>query len=100
MQRNNRRLQTEFKQLQKTPSDMFHAYPLPENLLNWHFTIKGVPGSLYEGGLYHGEVLIPEEYPMKGPDIIFHTPNGRFETHKPICLSNYFFFKFCKIAQN
>ena len=56
--------------------------------------------SLFEGRLcyrkilfncrdqYHGEVLIPEEYPMKGPDIIFHTENGRFKTHTPICLSN------------
>ena len=68
---------------------MFHAAPLESDLFCWHFTIKGVVNSPYEGGLYHGEVLIPEEYPMKGPDIIFHTPNGRFETNKPICLSKY-----------
>ena len=34
---------------------------------------------LYEqGGVYHGRILVPADYPMKPPDIIVLTPNGRF----------------------
>jgi len=37
--------------------------------------------------LYHGKVILPLEYPLKPPDIIFLTPNGRFEVGKKICLT-------------
>ena len=38
-------------------------------------------------GIYHGRIILPPAYPMKPPNVIFTTPNGRFETHKKICLS-------------
>ena len=38
-------------------------------------------------GIYHGRIILPPEYPMKPPNVIFMTPNGRFELHKKICLS-------------
>ena len=79
---------TEAANLKKCPSDMFHAEPLEDDIYTWHFTLKGVQDSPYEGGLYHGEISLPDDYPMRGPDIIFHTPNGRFTTHKAICLDN------------
>ena len=31
-----------------------------------------------QGGVYHGRILVPADYPMKPPDIIVLTPNGRF----------------------
>jgi len=37
--------------------------PCRGNLHEWHFTIAGPPGSVYEGGLYHGRVLLPGDYP-------------------------------------
>jgi hypothetical protein len=33
-------------------------------------------------GLYHLRILLPTTYPMSAPDIIFMTPNGRFELGK------------------
>ncbi|EDQ90328.1 uncharacterized protein MONBRDRAFT_16333 [Monosiga brevicollis MX1] len=56
-------------------------------MFEWHFTIRGPADSPYEGGVYHGRILLPAEYPLKPPSIILLTPNGRFETHKKICLS-------------
>ena len=57
------------------------------NLFEWHFTLRGVKGSDYENGLYHGKIILPEEYPLKAPDLVFLTKSGRFETGKNICLS-------------
>ncbi|XP_003391734.2 PREDICTED: ubiquitin-conjugating enzyme E2 J1-like, partial [Amphimedon queenslandica] len=58
-----------------------------DNLFEWHFTIQGPPGTDYEGGRYHGRILLPPEYPMKPPSIVILTPNGRFELNQKICLS-------------
>jgi len=33
-----------------------------------------------QGGIYHGRILLPPEYPFKPPSFIMLTPNGRFET--------------------
>ena len=54
----------------KDPTPMFSAQPLEENLFEWHFTILGPQGTDYEGGRYHGRILLPTEYPMKPPSII------------------------------
>eukprot|EP01129_Flabellula_baltica_P017701 TRINITY_DN98_c0_g1_i4.p1 TRINITY_DN98_c0_g1~~TRINITY_DN98_c0_g1_i4.p1 ORF type:complete len:257 (+),score=62.73 TRINITY_DN98_c0_g1_i4:557-1327(+) len=56
-------------------------------LFEWHFTFRGPRGTEFEGGIYHGRILLPAEYPLKPPDVIFLTPNGRFEVNKKICLS-------------
>ncbi|KAK3929979.1 Ubiquitin-conjugating enzyme E2 J1 [Frankliniella fusca] len=81
-----KRLMREAKELQEATEDYF-AHPLEENLFEWHFTIRGPPDSDFSGGVYHGRILLPAEYPMKPPNIILLTPNGRFEVNKKICLS-------------
>ena len=80
----------------------------------WHFTIRGPPDTDFEGGIYHGRISLPPEYPLKPPSIFLLTvrphqfsllvaspfcltqahppscilqPNGRFEVNKRICLS-------------
>ncbi len=40
-----------------------------------------------QGGIYHGRILLPPEYPFKPPSFLLLTPNGRFETGVKICLS-------------
>lgn len=76
----------EAHELSEATSD-YHAQPLADNLFEWHFTVRGPADSDFEGGVYHGRILLPPEYPMKPPNIIILTPNGRFETGKKICLS-------------
>lgn len=39
----------------------------------------------FEGGLYHGVIELPEDYPFAPPKIKFLTQNGRFQVDKPIC---------------
>ncbi|XP_072296397.1 ubiquitin-conjugating enzyme E2 J1 [Eucyclogobius newberryi] len=69
------------------PTEHYHAQPLEDNLFEWHFTVRGPPDSDFDGGVYHGRIVLPPEYPMKPPSIILLTPNGRFEVGKKICLS-------------
>lgn len=83
-----RRITNEIKKLKEKPSHMFHAEALPDNLYEWHFTLRGMEQSVYEGGLYHGIILLPKDYPLKGPDIRFMAETGRFEVGVNICLSN------------
>ena len=56
-------------------------------MFEWHFTIRGPPGTDYEGGIYHGVIQFPENYPLKPPSVKFLTPNGRFEVNTNICLT-------------
>jgi len=77
----------ELKELMQNPDPMFHATYVEDNLYDWHFTIRGAVDSEFEGGLYHGRIVLPAEYPFKPPDIYFFTPSGRFETNTKICLS-------------
>jgi len=82
-----RRLKREFRDLERDPSSDFAAYPLKDNLFEWHFTLKGAVDTEFEGGLYHGKIVFPSDYPFKPPNIIMLTPSGRFEIGKKICLS-------------
>ncbi|XP_007533595.1 ubiquitin-conjugating enzyme E2 J1 isoform X1 [Erinaceus europaeus] len=81
-----KRLMKEAAEL-KDPTDHYHAQPLEDNLFEWHFTVRGPPDSEFDGGVYHGRIVLPPEYPMKPPSIILLTANGRFEVGKKICLS-------------
>lgn len=56
-------------------------------MFEWHFTIRGADDTDFAGGIYHGRILLPPEYPFKPPNIVFLTPSGRFETGVKVCLS-------------
>eukprot|EP00977_Amphora_coffeiformis_P008594 scaffold1953_cov176-Amphora_coffeaeformis.AAC.12 len=82
-----RRIQADIRELSLDPSDQYYAAPLESDMHEWHFTIRGAPDTDFAGGIYHGRILLPPEYPFKPPHIVFLTPSGRFETHTKICLS-------------
>jgi ubiquitin-conjugating enzyme E2 J1 len=78
----------EASELSASPSSDYHAEPLETNLFEWHFTIRGPPApSAYAGGLYHGRIILPPQYPLRPPAFRFLTPTGRFEVNREICLS-------------
>lgn len=82
-----RRITAEYRALQKDPEPLFHAEPLPDNLFEWHFSFRGPPSSVYEGGIYHGKIILPLEYPLQPPTVVMLSPSGRFEENAKICLS-------------
>ncbi|KAL9161231.1 hypothetical protein ABFS82_07G006900 [Erythranthe guttata] len=81
-----KRILQEVKEMQSNPSDDFMSLPL-ENIFEWQFAIRGPRDSEFEGGIYHGRIQLPAEYPFKPPSFMLLTPNGRFETQTKICLS-------------
>ena len=82
-----KRLMKEYKKLQANPVESILAKPSEGSLLKWNFVLHSLDHPDYRGGVYMGRILFPTEYPMKPPDLIFLTPNGRFETNKKICMS-------------
>ena len=81
------RLRQDFLRLKKDPVPYIVAEPLPSNLLEWHYVVTGPEDSPYDGGLYHGKLVFPVEFPFKPPSIYMITPNGRFKTDTRLCLS-------------
>ena len=67
-----KRLMREAEEL-SVPTELFYAQPLEDNIFEWHFTIRGPSDTDFDGGIYHGRILLPHEYPMKPPSIILLT---------------------------
>eukprot|EP00026_Physarum_polycephalum_P002938 Phypoly_transcript_02947.p2 GENE.Phypoly_transcript_02947~~Phypoly_transcript_02947.p2 ORF type:complete len:334 (+),score=71.36 Phypoly_transcript_02947:1560-2561(+) len=82
-----KRILREVKEMEAEPSDQYHANPLEDNIFEWHFTIRGPKDTEFEGGLYHGRIILPPEYPFKPPNIVLLNESGRFEVGTKICLS-------------
>ncbi|XP_058082065.1 ubiquitin-conjugating enzyme E2 32 [Magnolia sinica] len=82
-----KRILQEVKEMQSNPSDDFMSLPLEENIFEWQFAIRGPGDTEFEGGIYHGRIQLPAEYPFQPPAFMLLTPNGRFETQTKICLS-------------
>lgn len=51
----------DLRELQRDPSPEYYASPLEDNLLEWHFTIRGPPDTEFAGGIYHGRIILPPE---------------------------------------
>jgi ubiquitin-conjugating enzyme E2 J2 len=49
--------------------------------------LEGAKGTDFEGGIYHGKLVFPPNYPFKPPSISIFTPNGRFAINTKLCLS-------------
>ncbi|KAG8158875.1 hypothetical protein KVR01_011318 [Diaporthe batatas] len=82
-----KRIMREAQEMSKSPSPDYTAAPLETDLFEWHFTLRGPPGSAYAEGLYHGRIVLPPTYPLRPPSFRFLTPSGRFEANREICLS-------------
>lgn len=72
------RLKQDYLRLSKDPVPYITAEPLPTNLFEWHYVIKGPADSPYKGGYYHGKLVFPRDFPFRPPSIYMITPNGRF----------------------
>ncbi len=82
-----KRILSEARELSEDQSDLYAASPLEDNIFEWHFTLRGPSNTEFANGLYHGRILLPAEYPMRPPNLMLLTPNGRWELNKKICLT-------------
>lgn len=44
-----------------------------ENIFEWQFAIRGPNDTEFEGGIYHGRIQLPSEYPFKPPSFMLLT---------------------------
>ncbi|EST04874.2 Ubiquitin-conjugating enzyme, E2 [Kalmanozyma brasiliensis GHG001] len=82
-----KRILSEARESSEDSSDLYTAAPLEDNIFEWHFTLRGPSNTEFANGLYHGRILLPAEYPMRPPNLMLLTPNGRWELNKKICLT-------------
>jgi ubiquitin-conjugating enzyme E2 J2 len=84
-----RRLTKELSALKKDPmtDPRITVTPNESNILEMHYVIEGNEGTPYEGGVYHGKLIFPKEYPLKPPGVMMITPSGRFQPNRRLCLS-------------
>ncbi|KZT44167.1 UBC-like protein [Sistotremastrum suecicum HHB10207 ss-3] len=82
-----KRILREAAELAADPSTDYYAQPLETDIFEWHCTMRGPPGTEFEGGLYHFRIILPAEYPFRPPSIVMLTPSGRFECGTKICIS-------------
>ena len=54
----------------------YYAEAVEDDIFEWHFAIFGPEDSEFDGGLYHGRILLPTEYPFKTPSFMLLTPSG------------------------
>ncbi|XP_031830045.1 ubiquitin-conjugating enzyme E2 J2 [Nomia melanderi] len=80
-------LKQDYLRLKKDPVPYVLAEPVPSNILEWHYVVKGPEKTPYEGGFYHGKLIFPGEFPFQPPSIYMSTPNGRFKVNTKLCLS-------------
>lgn len=82
-----KRLSKELKDIQQNLPPNILATANPSNILEWHYVILGEKDTPFEGGVYHGLLIFPPDYPSKPPAIKMLTPNGRFQVDTRLCLS-------------
>merc|ERR1711907_779787 len=79
----------ELKSLMKDPikNPKVTVAPNESNILEVHYVIEGSEKTPYAGGIYHGKLIFPKDYPLKPPSVIMLTKNGRFQPNRRLCLS-------------
>ena len=87
LRRATKRLNRELSIIAEDPIPGIDIRASKDNILKWHFVIHGEEDTPYYGGMYHGKLIFPSNFPFDPPSIIFLTPNGRFKTNERICFS-------------
>ncbi len=77
-------LPKEYSVIEREPIEDIFVKP-SENMLEWYFVFQGSKDTPYEGGLYAGKIVFPEDYPFKAPSFFMLSESGRFEIGKKIC---------------
>ena len=66
---------------EKMPQSIF-AVPSYSQIFECHFIIYRLEEDHYRNGFYYGKLLFAPNHAESHPDLVFLTPNGRFEIGK------------------
>ena len=67
----------DFKDVSGSAGDMYTVETVGGNILNWRVVMKGPDDSVYKGGRFVFDIVLPEDFPFKPPKVtcatkIFH----------------------------
>lgn len=68
-----KRIHREIGDLKKEDLGAIVLAPTEENLYLWKGSIPGPEGSVYDGGVFNVEVVLPSDYPFTAPKAMFKT---------------------------
>ena len=68
-----KRLQGEFKEYLKNPSDFYSIEVNEKNFFSWDILILGPPETIFEGGIFKCNIIFTSDYPNKPPQFKFIT---------------------------
>jgi len=68
-----KRLQQDFRYLLKNKVEGIDASPSSDNLFVWNAIICGPEESIYESGAFQLQILFPDDYPLRPPQVRFIT---------------------------
>lgn len=68
-----RRILKELDKISRDPPEFCSAGPIDNDIYHWHGTIQGPPDTPFEGGIFELDIVFPEDYPFKPPQIKFLT---------------------------
>ena len=83
-----KRLASELKQITKEPNYFYSIKPKENNFFIWGFILIGPPDTFYEGGMFDGIIIFPQNYPIEPPKVNFYNllhPN--IHTNGDVCIS-------------
>jgi len=87
----NKRIMKEYSEVQNDPPPgCTIRLPKEDDMLVWDVIMAGPPDSIYSGGNFHIQIVLPKEYPFKPPVLNFKTkiyhPNVSNDERGAMCL--------------
>jgi len=87
----NKRIMKELGEVQSNPPEgVTITLPNEGDFNVWHAKVSGPPDSVYAGGAFNIEIVLPKEYPFKPPRLGFKTkiyhPNVTNDENGAMCL--------------
>ena len=84
-----KRINRELAMVHKNPHPDIQIYPCECDLNFWNAIILGPDSTPYQGGIFHIYISLPDEYPIKPPEIRFLTPIYHLNVNSSgrICIS-------------
>ena len=84
-----KRLKLEYKDILKEPNYLYSVEISDKSILEWNFIVIGPQDTLYENGIFNGQIIFPMDYPNSLPKVHFKNDMYHPNVYKngTVCIS-------------